>query len=165
MEPTISASTTSLPPSELDIHQLSLQMFMGKTQYQKYLAKSNPQSFKETQRKNEQMKQHEPQIKSCIDSILRAYIHPETYSMPTNLDSNMIDTFTTFVDKCVLHFEKLRATEEYQCSDDDDDVDTMFENIHETPVTPSQPAKSKSSWGKQITKTPITNTLDYYMRK
>jgi hypothetical protein len=161
-----------LPPvSELDIQQLSLQMFMGKTQYQKYLAKSNPQSFRETQRKHTAYIQHETQIRSLMNDLLRAYVHPDTHSMPTHLDSDIVDAFTTFVDKAVFHYEKIRATEEYQLPPDADDEqqndeDTMFAQVDEPVVNPfSRPhTKPRSVWGKPITKAPITNTLDYYMK-
>lgn len=155
-------------PHELDIHQLSLQMFMGKTQYKKYLAKSNPQTFRETQRNHAPYIQHEPKIRVLMNDMLRAYVHPETHSMPTGMDSNVVDAFTMFVDKAVYHYDKVRATEEYQLppknnGEGEEDDEVMFDPSRETQGT------SGSVWGKPVTKKgytrPITNTLDTYLRK
>ena len=178
-----STETLTIPNTGLDIQQLSLQMFMGKTQYKKYLAKSNPQSFQETQRNHAPYIAHETQIRDLMGEMLRAYVHPDTHVMPTGIDGDIVDAFTRFVDKAVHHYDKIRATNEYQLSDDDDDIGglapptsspywgltapskTPARAPRATPTSsPHRPAGDRRS-PRRNCRVPITNTLDYWAKR
>ena len=135
--------------SEFD--KLTLQMFCNKSQYNKYLAKADPQQYSENQEYLDKIAQNQRKLMTMFSTLLE---NPEK-----QISTAVNESFDHFIKTCLQHFdyEKLAGPEK-DSYENDDPSDTLFEQMDET--DPLQP--SSSYWGKSVVKKPATTRLPLY---
>jgi hypothetical protein len=167
-------TTDDLPPIEPDhsrqkqIDQMTLELLVNKSQYRKYLEKTDPTEYTRKQERYDRFAQYRSRIGRMFDDLLNDY--SVSGSSPHLGNTDIQELFSAFVDKSVYYFE----TREFDQSsgagaeEHDDDDDVMFGNmsnrepsrvIRENAATYSAPFANhyrpgNSFWGKNIDKVP-----------
>jgi hypothetical protein len=167
----MSDTTDELPTIEPDhsrqkqIDQMTLELLVNKSQYRKYLEKTDPAEYARKQERYDRFHKYRNQIGAMFRDLLNDY--SVSGSSPHLGNRDIQELFSAFVDKSVYFFE----TREYDQSampytdeaEDEDDDDVMFGNmsstrsIRETSATYSAPFANhyrpgNSFWGKNIDK-------------
>ena len=96
------------------IDKLTLELFINKSQYQRYLSKADPEKYKIRQEHLDNIQRYKSEIKEMTSDLL------ENAQITTEIN----DAFETYV-KCVISHLQMR---EY------DDDDTLFSNMRSSPV-------------------------------
>jgi hypothetical protein len=160
----MSDTTDELPPIEPDhsrqkqIDQMTLELLVNKSQYRKYLEKTDPAEYARKQERYDRFIKYRSQIGTMFRDLLNDY--SVSGSSPHLGNSDIQELFSAFVDKSVYFFE----TREYdQEADQEEDDEVLFGNIssirsiRETSATYSAPFANhyrpgNSFWGKNIDK-------------
>ncbi len=124
------------------IDKLTLEFLTNKTQYNKYLSKSDPNKYEETMDHYRKINKYREQIMDITDM----YCNNPNKQITNQLD----DMFNAYVRTCIQYFEmkELENNDEYTNNADED---TLFLNIDND----NGPVKeyTKSFWGKGAIKT------------
>ena len=125
------------------IDKLTLEIMGNKGRYKKYLSKSDPKKYQETQEYLTKVKKYGDEI----NSILNNYIYIPNKQVTNDLD----EAFEHFAKSCIKNiemkqFENIVEKNSYKNSCDDEDV--LFPYLDSNK---SQPGTS-SYWGESITK-------------
>jgi hypothetical protein len=138
----------ALPDNMSSIDKITLELLINKTQYNKYIQKTDPYKHNETQLYLDQMKKHKNNIEHMFLSLLE---NPE---MQITTDIN--NDFTHFVKTCIQYFELKSSGTLYN---QEEDTDIMFDTVEmeKSPRQNTMPTISHdnilySMWGKKIKK-------------
>jgi hypothetical protein len=142
--------------SEFD--KLTLQMFCNKSQYNKYLAKTDPQQYSENQEYLDKISHNHRKLSAMFSTLLE---NPEK-----QISTAVNESFDHFIKTCLQHFDyEQLAGPEKDSYENDDPSDTLFDKIDE--VRPLRP--STSYWGKSVVKQPAAllplYSMDAFARK
>jgi len=137
----------ALPDNMSSIDKLTLELLINKSQYNKYVQKTDPHKHNETQLYLDQLKKHKNKIEHVFLSLLE---NPEMQITP---DIN--NDFTHFVKTCIQYFELKSSGTLYN----QEDADIMFDTVEmenpprqNTMTTISHDNILYSMWGKKIKK-------------
>jgi hypothetical protein len=138
----------SLPDNMSSIDKITLELLINKSQYKKYVQKTDPYKYNETQLYLDQLKKHKNKIEHMFLSLLE---NPE---MQITTDIN--NDFTHFVKTCIQYFELKTSDNTYNQHDDDDvmfDANAMDNTPPQNTIsTISHDNILYSMWGKKIKK-------------
>jgi hypothetical protein len=139
--------TIHVPSSNADIDKLTLELLVNKSKLQNYLAKSNPNEYKQMMERQQLYLKHKRRIETFTEQLLQQHTRS---NQPMLVSKDIQSVFDAFIDKCIYYFEKLTDIETedshtyYENSDDDNTDDVMFENcVEEQFRPPNKPTKSK----------------------
>ena len=124
------------------LDDFTMQCLMNKSQYNKYLEKSNPIKYK----KMSDFQNKKIFYKDGIIELVKDYLTNMRFSVSNELD----ESFESFVKSCIKHFEMVEFEKnvehksKYNFNDDHDD-DVIFEKINNT-------VSNNSFWGPNIKK-------------
>jgi len=121
---------------EVDFNNLTMELLVNKSQYNKILGKVNPAKFKERQEYYRKIRQYETEIISLFETLME---HPEK-----GITRDINESFDVFIKTCIKHLVIKKQPTSYSANDDDE---VMFGTIDEPIIS------SKSFWGEQIKKT------------
>lgn len=117
-----------------DIDRMTLELFMNKTQYIKYLAIQDPNKYSE-------VKEHQSKVEQYMDTIME--ITAEYCENHTKQNSNELDdAFRDYAKSCIRFIEMKAMEQPFKAKEEDGDV--MFEHV-------VQPI-AHSLWGKATRK-------------
>lgn len=126
------------------VDDLTLQTFMNKSNYDKYLMKNNDQKYKEKL----EYKNKLSSFKTSIIKIFNDYIDNPDLQISYELD----DMFSQFSKSCIKHleFEHLLEHKDDQFESNEKDEDTLFDKIDNDNVPPPPQVMDKihTLWGK-----------------
>lgn len=138
----------SLPDNMSSIDKITLELLINKSQYNKYIQKTDPYKYNETQLYLDQMRKHKNNIEHMFLSLLE---NPE---MQITTDIN--NDFTHFVKTCIQYVELKSSGNLYN---QEEDTDIMFDTAEmdkpptqNTMTTISHDNILYSMWGKKIKK-------------
>ena len=122
------------------LDDFTMQCLMNKSQYNKYLEKSNPIKYK----KMSDFQNKKIYYKNGIIEIVKDYLTNMRFSVSNELD----ESFESFVKSCIKHFEMKEFEQNIEHKskysfDDNDDV--IFEKINNT-------VSNNSFWGPTVKK-------------
>ena len=130
---------------------------MNKAHYKKYLAKTNPEKFIETQEHINKIVKYKHRISNLMNELLDDSCKSNISAKYTN-DIN--DSFDQFMRTCMKYFElkELEQNGGGGGKNDEEDDETLFGEMSDEPVEgnrirESQVAETTSIWGKAIKKT------------
>jgi len=109
--------------SSFDVDKITLQCFVNRNSYQKYLAKKDPESFESTQKTFQKWRTHHDELLELFSE----YIYdPEAFTSTTKKE-----VFHKFVTDCMSTIEsrKLKQNED-SSSDNDNDNDSKNKTIY-----------------------------------
>jgi len=143
------------------IDKLTLELLINKSQYKKYVQKTDPAKYSENQMYLGKMDRYRYKIEHMFSSLLE---NPDQ-QITTDINRD----FTYFVKTCIQYFE-LKEMENTAEDHNGDPVDneSLFGNIDH--IEPSSSSSSSSFWGTKINKTGgVSNyipkyTMDSYVR-
>ena len=142
----------SSPENMSSIDKLTLELLINKSQYKKYVQKTDPHKHSETQIYLGKIIKYQNKIEQLFLSLLE---NPE---MQITADIN--NDFSNFVKTCIQYFE-LKSSDTDNSYNQEDDDDIMFDGtIMNNTSTPLQNTISNTShanilysmWGKKIKK-------------
>ena len=142
------------------IDKLTMELMMNKAHYQKYLAKTNPDKFIETQEHINKIVKYKHRISNLMNELLDDSCKSNISAKYTN-DIN--DSFDQFMRTCMKYFE-LKELEQNSGGGgggrpDDEDDETLFGGMSDEPV------QTTSIWGKAIKRTQNPKyTMDMYVQ-
>ena len=127
-----------------EMEDITMELLMNKSQYNKYVHQLNPAKFKEREMFLNQIRGHRESISSMMQELL---YHPEEI-----ITREINDSFHAFVKVCLKHLEIREIHESHQgnnykknhAEDDMDEEETMFGNIDQS--------LTNSVWGEKIVK-------------
>lgn len=126
------------------VDDLTLQTFMNKSNYDKYLMKHNQTKFKEKIEHHNKLSH----FKNAINKIVNDYIDNPNLQISYELDY----VFNQFSKSCVKHleFEHLLEHKDDQFDSNEKDEDILFDKIDNDNVPPPPPVMDKihTLWGK-----------------
>jgi len=132
--------------SEFD--KLTLQMFCNKSQYNKYLAKADPQQYSENQEYVDKIAKNQRKLMTMFSTLLE---NPEK-----QITTAVNESFDHFIKTCLQHFDyEELAGPQKDSYENDDPSDTLFDQMDES--APLQP--TSSYWGKSVVKKPATASM------
>ena len=143
---------------ENDIDKMTIELLMNKTQFNKYLLKTDPKRALEQTEFIENIRKHKRQI---------LYLTNQLIDNPTNpVTTEVNDAFELYVKTLIRHFKtkEIERANEYNRDDDDESSteDVMFENMDEEPVLECE--EMRSFWGKdRVKKKPTPNVSAFAM--
>lgn len=146
---------------ENNIDKMTIELLMNKTQFNKYLSKTDPKRAVERTEFIENIKKHKRQILYLTNQLIDNPANPVT--------TEVKDAFELYVKTLIRHFKtkEIERANEYNRDDDDDESateDVMFENIDEEPVLESETEEMRSFWGKdRVKKKPTPNVSAFAM--
>ena len=135
------------------IDKLTLEFLINKTQYNKYLAKSDPKMYEENMTHCYKINKY----KDKIVEITNNYCNNPNRQITTNLD----DAFNDYVRSCIQYFEMKELENIDDSSSNHADEDTLFMNIDEKDDNTNHTSykePTKSFWGKGAKKTNYMNS-------
>jgi hypothetical protein len=123
--------------SQQEIDDLTLSLFMNKSRYNKYIAKTDPVAYSEKQEYLKQLHQFRNEILSITDGLIE---NPDE----SGVSSDLLEVFTVYTKKIIqyVHQEKAAAAAAASGSGTgsgysgkkaaEDDEDMMFGTVNET---------------------------------
>ena len=102
------------------LDRLTMEMFMNKKSYNRYIEKTDPKKYEETQTYIQNMKKY----KDRILSITQRYLEDPDLQ----ITSDMNQMFSEYCKTCVLYFESKKETQ----GSESEDEDTLFQNMEES---------------------------------
>ena len=126
--------------SSFDIDKLTLECFVNRNTYHKYLAKKDPTSFQENKLWNEQLLEHHDALLSIISQFLQ---NPDTIQ-----DDTTRDIFNRFIVECMDILTKQKQAEDDLHKPDGTDIfvkktdeadEMMFSQCEELRIEPTNP--------------------------
>jgi hypothetical protein len=127
------------------VDKLTLEFLTNKTQYNKYLSKSDPKKYEEHMDHYRKINKYKDQIMQ----ITNDYCNNPNTQITTHLD----DMFNDYVRSCIQYFE-MKELENIDDSSNVADEDTLFLNIDDS----NHKEPTKSFWGKGAKKTNYINS-------
>lgn len=147
---------------ENTIDELTLKLMSNKSQYNKYLSKSNPEKYKETTDYLEKRNKYSSDIMNTVKSILFSN---------KDVTNNVNESFEHFVKECIKYYQ-MKSLEKKTESDSDDD-DVLFGKIDNTNKddddnTPNSKVTNKNIsnyayWGKKDSSMNPNMNMSNYM--
>jgi hypothetical protein len=142
-------------PQNPNIDKLTLELFMNRNIYKKYVAKNEPEKYEKTMIHHENIRKYKHRILDLTQQLL------EDPTKQITTETNEI--FDAYSRTLIRHFQQKdieKGTENYRGFQDQDDV--LFDpEIMED--RPSQPAQSSSFWGKDRVVKSQTSISQYDM--
>ena len=141
------------------IDKLTMELMMNKAHYKKYLAKTNPEKFIETQEHINKIVKYKHRISNLMNELLEDSCKSNISAKYTN-DIN--DSFDQFMRTCMKYFElkELEQNSGGGGKKDEEDDEILFGEMSDEPV-----AETTSIWGKAIKKTHNPKyTMDMYVQ-
>jgi hypothetical protein len=137
------------PPSSID--QLTLEMFMNKKQYHKYVSKTDTKKYEEHQEYLSNVAKYESRILSMTKELLKNPDHPIT--------TDVNEAFENYIQTCIRYFrmkewEKITESDDEPESETDEFMFTKNDNSSKKEETEFREPIS-SYWGKSIQKTGV----------
>ena len=133
------------------VDKLTLEFLTNKSQYNKYLSKSDPKKYEEHMDYYRKINKY----KEKIMKITNNYCNNPNMQITTHLD----DMFNDYVRSCIQYFEMKELENVDDSSSNHADEDTLFMNIHDKDDTnTSYKEPAKSFWGKGAKKTNYMNS-------
>ena len=117
--PTSISEETIAEPSNKFVDQISLEFLLNKTQYQKYLKKTDPQKFTEIQEFSENCSRLSRPI---MDMTMRLLQTPKT----DKYSQEVQDAFDRYARILIRYIEMKEMTDQLQSEYDNHDEDTLF---------------------------------------
>lgn len=109
------------PPNSHDskqfIDQLTMEYMMNRQHYKKYLAKTDPNKFQETQHKTQLVKMYQEDMQEMVNDLLSDFIARGNFTKYTN---EVNRCFETFMNACLSYFEEHPPPSQCQYEEDDD---------------------------------------------
>lgn len=149
-----------------DIDKLTLELLTNKSQYKKYLAKTDPEKHRASQEYLEKIEKYRYKIQSIFTQLLDDPDKQITHEISQD--------FHTFVKTAIHHFEMKeleRDADTYKHDKFVEDEDVLFGNCDERDelIEHDNPSTTKSFWGKPIikkegTKLPAGYTMDLFLK-
>lgn len=149
----VSSGTITLPESSYktdELNKITLELFMNKTNYVKYLSKNDPKKFEEHNKLLSNINKYRRNIIQMTDELLQ---NPNK-----QITTEVNDVFEIYVKTLIHHFQQ----KEYENTPDnnefekEDDADVLFGKMDE-----EQAPSMQSFWGKErIVKKPQSQ-LEY----
>ena len=130
------------------VDKLTLELLINKSQYNKYLSKSDPKTYEENMDHHRKINKY----KEKIMKITNDYCNNPNTQITTHLD----DMFNDYVRSCIQYFEMKELENIDDSSSNAADEDTLFMNIDEKDDNAKEP--TKSFWGKGARKTNYMNS-------
>jgi hypothetical protein len=139
--------------SNAEIDKWTLELLINKTQYNKYLSKTDPSKYQKHQ-------EHLMKIELYLEKIMEL-THDLLENPEKQITTDINTSFEQYIKTCIHYFEMKEYEEkcsqsENQSEDNDDDM--MFGKIDDS----STPTKGSSFWGKSIYK---KNHMDMFFPK
>jgi hypothetical protein len=134
------------------VDKLTLEFLTNKSQYNKYLSKSDPKKYEEHMDHYRKINKYKDQIMQ----ITNDYCNNPNTQITTHLD----DMFNDYVRSCIQYFE-MKELENVDDSSNAADEDTLFMNIDEKDDSTNHTSykePTKSFWGKGAKKTNYMNS-------
>jgi hypothetical protein len=128
------------------VDKLTLEFLTNKSQYNKYLSKSDPKKYEEHMDHYRKINKYKDQIMQ----ITNDYCNNPNTQITTHLD----DMFNDYVRSCIQYFE-MKELENIDDSSNAADEDTLFLNIDDSH---RHKEPTKSFWGKGAKKTNYMNS-------
>jgi hypothetical protein len=149
---------TSVKTNEY-IDKITLEMFMNKTNYNKYLSKTDPKKYDKIQTYKKNLRIHSIDIIDITSHLL------ENESEKYNTEIN--EAFETYVKTVIkyLDMKKIEKSNKYNDSYENDDEETMFDpNTMEGDISTLHSKPKSSFWSKErIVKGSGSNVAPYDM--
>ncbi len=149
-----------------DIDKLTLELLTNKTQYKKYLAKTDPEKHRASQEYLEKIEKYRYKIQSMFTQLLD---DPDK-----QITHEISEDFHSFVKTAIHHFEMKeleRETDIYSYDKNREDEDVLFGNCDERDelIEHDNQSTAKSFWGKPIIKKgreqlPAGYTMDLFLK-
>lgn len=142
------------------IDKLTMELMMNKAHYKKYLAKTNPEKFIETQEHINKIVKYKHRISNLMNELLEDSCKSNISAKYTN-DIN--DSFDQFMRTCMKYFElkELEQNSGGGGKNDEEDDEILFGEMSDEPVV----NQTTSIWGKAIKKTHNPKyTMDMYVQ-
>jgi len=144
---------------ENSIDDLTLKLMSNKSQYNKYLSKSNPEKYKETSDYLEKRRFYSDDIMNTIKSIL-------FYNK--DITTHVNESFEHFVKECIKYYEMKCLEKKTESQDSyEEDTDVLFGTMEEsnskmTPIPKNKNISNYAYWGKKdSTMNPNVNMSNY----
>jgi hypothetical protein len=135
------------------VDKLTLELLINKSQYNKYLSKSDPKMYEENMDHHRKINKY----KEKILKITNDYCNNPNTQITTHVD----DTFNDYVRSCIQYFEMKELENIDDSSSNHADEDTLFMNIDENDDNTNHTSykePTKSFWGKGAKKTNYMNS-------
>ena len=149
-----------------DIDKLTLELLTNKSQYKKYLAKTDPEKHRASQEYLEKIEKYRYKIQSMFTQLLD---DPDK-----QITHEISEDFHSFVKTAIHHFEMKeleRDADTYRHDKFVEDEDVLFGNCDERDemIENNGPSTTKSFWGKPIikkegVKLPAGYTMDLFLK-
>lgn len=122
------------------IDKITLELFMNKSAYQKYVSKTNPKKYAEIREYHQSIQTYCSEIVELTKDLVE---DPEL-----QITSEINDAFEAYAKAVIRHMKQKQIEKQNRYNgDDEDDDDIMFGNI--PPNTPPPPTNYPMSyWGK-----------------
>ena len=142
---------------ENNIDDLTLKLMSNKSQYNKYLSKSNPEKYKETTDYLEKRRFYSDDIMNTIKSILFCN---------KDITTDVNESFEHFVKECIKYYEMKCLEKKTESEDSEEDIDVLFGTMEETskmtPIPKNKNISNYAYWGKKdSTMNPNVNMSNY----
>jgi hypothetical protein len=138
-----------------NIDSLTLKLMSNKSQYNKYLSKTNPEKYKENADYLEKRRFYSDDIMNTIKSIL---------FLNKDITTDVNESFEHFVKECIKYYE-MKSLEKKSEESDDSDEDMLFGKMEEStndPVPKNKNISNYAYWGKKdSTMNPNVNMSNY----
>lgn len=106
-----------------DLDDMTMRLFMNKTNYNRYIEKTDPKEHEERKKYQEKLKKYEGKI----IELTKQKLYQPTLQITTNIDT----VFEQFMRTCINHFEmkEIENKNKYNDNDNEDDDDGLFVNM------------------------------------
>lgn len=125
------------------VDQITLELLMNKSQYHKFVSKNNPDEFTKIQRQHDEIDQYRESILELTEELLT--------NKYKSVSSEVNELFDGYINAVIHHFKmkEIETKNEYNKHDNDNEVDTIFENMHEQREPTNM---DRSLWGRSVMK-------------
>ena len=114
----MTSSTSST--SSFDVDKITLQCFVNRNSYQKYLAKKDPESFESTQKTFQKWRTHHDELLELFSEYI---YEPESFTSTTKKE-----VFHKFVTDCMSTIESRKLKQNEYSSSDNESQSKIYNN-------------------------------------
>jgi flagellin-specific chaperone FliS len=142
-------------PQNPNIDKLTLELFMNRNIYKKYVAKNEPEKYEKIVMHHENIRKY----KQCILNLTEQLLEDPSVQITTEIN----EIFDAYSRTLIRHFQQKdmeKANENYRGFQDQDDVLFDPEIMEDRPV---EPTPSSSFWGKDRVVKSQTSIAQYDM--
>jgi hypothetical protein len=151
VENTVENTVEQKIDSLTDINRLTIELMMNKSQYKKYLAKTDPNLYQETQTRTENIAKYSNKITDIFMNLLN-----ESNIKYNNKLENIFNAFLN---------ESLEILKNQEYNNTENNTNELFSNNESTTNTTTNTTTNNSSyWGETIQKSSIY-TMDKYVER